>query len=100
MPVPTSQEPVKETALTAGFEISSSPIAEPEPVTILSTPFGRPASLRASTKRTVQSGANEAGLMTTLFPVMTAGAIFQAGMAIGKFQGVNSETTPKGFRKV
>ena len=89
-----------QAAFTAGLEINSSPIAEPEPVSMLSTPLGKPASLIASTNRTVQRGAREAGLITTLLPATSAGAIFQAGMATGKFQGVNRETTPRGFRKV
>src|SRR6476620_2479079 len=100
MPLPTSQEPVNETAFTTELEISSSPIAPPEPVTILRTPLGRPASCSASIKRTVQSGATEAGFTTTVFPVINAGAILQAGMAIGKFQGVSRETTPSGLRNV
>ena len=36
----------------------------------------------------VQPGTRSAGLMTTVLPQASAGAIFQAGMAIGKFQGV------------
>src|SRR5262249_15625322 len=100
MPLPTSQDPVNETAFTAGLEISSSPMAEPDPVTMLRTPFGSPASCRASIKRTVHSGATEAGFTTTVFPVTSAGAIFQAGIATGKFHGVSRDTTPNGFRNV
>ena len=33
-------------------------------------------------------------------PKASAGAIFQAGMAMGKFHGVTSATTPKGSRRV
>ena len=39
-----------------------------------------------------------AGLNTTVFPQTSAGAIFQDGMAIGKFQGVITPTTPIGMR--
>ena len=36
------------------------------------------------------SGVSSAGLSTTVLPPTSAGAIFQAGMAIGKFHGVIS----------
>ena len=39
-----------------------------------------------------------AGLITTVLPQMSAGMIFQEGMAMGKFQGVTSEHTPIGLR--
>ena len=42
----------------------------------------------------------EAGFITTVLPVTSAGALFQAGMAKGKFQGVMSATTPSGWRRV
>ena len=38
------------------------------------------------------------GFHTTALPYASAGAIFQAGIAIGKFQGVMSPTTPMGSR--
>ena len=39
-----------------------------------------------------------AGLKTTVFPQTSAGAIFQDGIAIGKFHGVITPTTPIGCR--
>ena len=39
-----------------------------------------------------------AGLKTTVLPQTSAGAIFQEGIAIGKFQGVITPTTPIGWR--
>ncbi len=39
-----------------------------------------------------------AGLNTTVFPATSAGAIFHDGIAIGKFQGVITPTTPIGMR--
>ena len=41
---------------------------------------------------------SSAGLSTTVFPATSAGASFQAGIAIGKFQGVIAPTTPTGIR--
>src|SRR5262249_2939224 len=40
-----------------------------------------------------------AGFQTTVLPYASAGAIFQAGMAMGKFQGVIAATTPTGSRR-
>jgi hypothetical protein len=37
-----------------------------------------------------------AGLITTVLPTISAGKIFQEGMAIGKFQGVIKPHTPSG----
>ena len=44
------------------------------------------------------SGVSDAGLMTTVLPQTSAGMLFQAGMAIGKFHGVISPATPSGIR--
>ena len=41
-------------------------------------------------------GVDDAGLWTIVFPKTIAGAIFQIGIASGKFQGVMSPTTPIG----
>ena len=43
-------------------------------------------------------GVSRAGLKTTVLPQTSAGAIFQLGMAIGKFHGVIAPTTPTGMR--
>ena len=65
--------------------------------TKLTTPFGMPASCSASTMRQALSGAADAGFTTMVLPQISAGAIFHAGMALGKFQGVTRPTTPIGF---
>ena len=39
-----------------------------------------------------------AGLKTTVLPQTSAGAIFQDGIAIGKFHGVITPITPIGIR--
>ena len=39
-----------------------------------------------------------AGLNTTVLPQTSAGTIFQDGIAIGKFHGVITPTTPIGIR--
>ncbi len=40
----------------------------------------------------------DAGLKTTVLPRMSAGMIFQVGIANGKFHGVIAATTPSGAR--
>ena len=64
------------------------PVADlvPAAVTTLITPAGTPASTSSSTKRSPSSGVSVAGLKTTVLPQTSAGAIFQDGIAIGKFQ--------------
>ena len=74
------------------------PTASPDPVTRLTTPGGKPASSSSSTSSSAQPGVSDAGLRTTVLPLMSAGIIFQHGMAIGKFQGVMSPATPMGSR--
>ena len=44
------------------------------------------------------AGVSEAGFMTTVLPKASAGALFHAGIAIGKFHGVISPNTPSGSR--
>ena len=44
------------------------------------------------------AGVSDAGFMTTVLPKASAGALFHAGIAIGKFQGVISPKTPSGSR--
>jgi hypothetical protein len=46
--LPTGTDPVNEIARTPGFDTSSAPAVEPEPVSTFSTPAGRPASANAS----------------------------------------------------
>src|ERR671936_848311 len=65
---------------------------------MLSTRGGSPASASSSTKRSPSAGVSVAGLNTTVLPQTSAGAIFQDGMAIGKFHGVIAPTTPIGIR--
>src|SRR5687768_16195190 len=100
MPAPTSLLPVNDTALTASDFRSASPIVDPEPSTMLSTPRGTPARSKIETTWADVSGVRVAGLKTTVLPETSAGAIFHTGMATGKFQGVMQATTPTGWRTV
>src|SRR6478672_2351097 len=95
---PTSCDPVKVTASTSGDDASAAPIFEPGPITRLSTPGGRPARCTMSAIIHGDAGTSSAGLNTTQFPNASAGAIFHAGIASGKFHGVIAATTPNGSR--
>ena len=97
---PTSVEPVKEITRILGFFSIGSPTSRPPPVTTFHTPFGSPASSSASASMITDSGVSDAGLMTTVLPVISAAIDFQAGIAIGKFHGVMRPTTPSGRRSV
>ena len=100
MPVPISVEPVKEMPLTNGLSTKALPTEAPGPVTMFITPGGSPASSNTSISLTALQGVADAGLKTMVLPQIKAGAIFQAGMAMGKFHGVMIATTPKGRRTV
>src|SRR5438552_11962611 len=91
---PVAQEPVNDTALSGPAFTSARPSSPPDPATKLTTPLGAPAWCSASTMRHALNGAADAGFTTTVFPQISAGASFHAGMALGKFQGVISPTTP------
>ena len=78
--------------------ISAFPNSPPDPATKFTTPLGMPASCSASTMRHALSGAADAGFSTTVLPQISAGASFHAGIALGKFHGVISPTTPIGLR--
>ena len=86
-PAPTPCEPVKLIPSTPGWSTIAWP-TRPRPMTMFSTPFGRPASCRMATRASAVAGVGPAGLITTVLPKARAGAAFHAGMAMGKFQGV------------
>src|SRR5258707_10885573 len=92
--LPISQEPVKEIAFSGVAFTSALPISLPDPATKFTTPFGMPASWQASTMRHALKGETDAGFRITVLPQIKAGASFHAGIAMGKFQGVTSPTTP------
>ena len=95
---PVVTDPVNVTPLTRGSVVRVGPSSEPRPSTRLSAPAGSPERLRMSTSSHALPGTSSAGLKTTVFPKASAGAIFHAGMAIGKFHGVMTLTTPMGSR--
>ena len=63
----------------SGWRPSASPTVSPGPVTTLSTPSGIPASAPSSAIRSRLSDVVEAGLITTVFPVASAGPELPGG---------------------
>ena len=76
------------------------PTVWPKPGSTLNTPSGMPASVASAARRMAVSGDFSEGLRITEFPVASAGAIFQAAMIMGKFQGTMAATTPIGSREI
>ncbi|MNS80774.1 hypothetical protein D3C72_1144680 [compost metagenome] len=95
---PVATLPVKLTASTPSS--SARPAAAPSPLTRLATPPGKPARSRILNSSQAAPGVCSDGLSTNVLPKAKAGAIFQAGIAIGKFHGVISATTPTGWRLI
>src|SRR2546422_11673603 len=84
-------------ARTSGWSTRALPTVPPDPSTMFSTPLGTPARSKMETTAPEVSGVSVAGLKTTVLPLTRAGAIFQTGIATGKFQGVTHTTTPRGW---
>ena len=76
------------------------PIAAASPVTMFSTPGGKPARCASSPSASAVSGVSSAGLITQAQPAASAGAHLRVIIAAGKFHGVIAATTPIGWRKV
>ena len=76
------------------------PISPPDPKTKLNKPSGISCFAIIFVSSTALAGVKDAGFNITAFPHMSAGAAFQAGIAIGKFQGAIIPTTPRGSREI
>src|SRR5687767_5523927 len=92
---PTSVEPVNAILLMSGWLTIAAPVA-PAPVTIFTTPGGKPDSWMISASFNAVNEVVSAGFNTTVFPVAIAGAIFHAAINKGKFQGMICPATPNG----
>ena len=90
---PTAVDPVNATLSMPVCVTIFSPTV-PSPVKILTTPLGKPASLQISAKSNALRDVYSAGLSTTVLPIASAGAIFQASISSGKFQGITCPATP------
>src|SRR5438270_11158395 len=74
---PVTVPPVNEIVLIFGCAVISAPTFGPVPCTMLSTPFGNPASLQISQSKNAVIGVSSLGLAIAVFPTAIAGAIFQ-----------------------
>lgn len=66
--LPTSTEPVKEILATSGWCVREVPAPGPKPLTMLTTPGGKPASLKRAPSANAVRGVCSAGFITTVHP--------------------------------
>src|SRR5260370_35468076 len=85
--------------LTFLWLTSTSPREPPGPVTTFSTPAGKPACCSNSASLSDSRGVSLAGLRIIALPASSAGKVFQAGIAQGKFPGGIVASEPDGRRK-
>ena len=95
---PAAVEPVKAILSTPGWRTRCSPTSRPAG-TMLTTPFGMPASSSSSAMRKASSGVSGAGLMTMVQPESSAGASFDMITNCGTFHGTMAATTPTGSQR-
>jgi hypothetical protein len=94
MSSPTGPEPVKAMVCTSGWRTSAAPTS-PSPGSSAIAPAGTPPARSAWTSIAPQPGVCSAGLRTAVLPVARAAAAMPSGMAIGKFHGEMTPTTPR-----
>ena len=99
IPLPTCTEPVKLIASIPRTRRGAGP-PRPEPITRLNSPGGRSCPATISASATAEAGTRLAGFQITALPKASAGAIFQTAVAIGKFHGLITATTPTGSRRM
>ena len=63
---------------------------------MFTTPGGSSACWQISANTSAVNGVVSAGFSTTVLPVASAGAIFQASISSGKFHGMICPATPSG----
>src|SRR5204863_675096 len=80
--LPTSALPVNAILSTPPCSTIAAPVP-PSPVTMLTTPGGRPASAKLEASASTDNGVCSAGLSTVVQPAQIAGASFHAAISIG-----------------
>ena len=96
MSSPTSVLPVNVIRLVFGLSISSPPIVLPRPDYHGKNSLGHPALEITSLSKSAVSGVSDVGLVITVFPAASAGAILCASKFSGKLNGPIATTTPIG----
>src|SRR5262249_59031603 len=90
----TADEPTKPTALTrASVRMVST--ASLSPLSTLSTPAGRPASMSNSASRIGTDGSRSEGFGMKALPQASAGANFHIGIMAGEIKGPLAPTKPR-----
>ena len=80
---PTTSEPVKVTMSTRKSVVTAVPTSAP-PVTMLSTPSGRPISSATSPNNRAENGVKGDGFSTSVLPASSAGTTFDRLSRKGK----------------
>src|SRR5690606_2584508 len=94
---PTSVDPVKESLRSRGSAmIGADTFEDVEVCATLTTPAGSPAFSNSDTMKSVVRGVSAGGLITTVHPAASAGAILRVAIANGKFRGVMKNDGPTG----
>ena len=97
---PVAVEPVNEILARCGWSTRAWPASLPNPVTTLTAPGGKPASITNSASLRTVADVYSDGLITTVFPTHKAGASLLVVNVSGEFHGVMAPTTPSGSRVV
>ena len=90
---PVAVEPVKATLSISMWLAMAAPTVLPKPEIRLTVPAGKPASLINSHILSADRGVDSADLITTVFPVTRAGAIFQMNIMSGKLDGSHASVS-------
>src|ERR1700681_2547001 len=83
MILPTAADPVKAILFTSGCLTRGDPQLSPNPVIMLTTPFGSPTSSNHLASSSTVKGVCSAGFKTQVQPAASAGASFHAAMVNG-----------------
>ena len=99
--LPTPVEPVKETFLTMGDVVRTSPTSAVffNALTKLTTPLGIPARCASSAMARDVNGVSPGDLATTVQPAARAGPIFRVIIAAGKFH-LETSASPSYYRSL
>ncbi len=94
---PTALEPVKAMSAMRGSRTRAAPTVSPTPGRKCSTSFGTPASHSREQSTCAMPGVCSAGLTMTVLPVTRAATVMPQQIASGKFQGLMTTATPRGW---
>ena len=94
---PTALLPVNAISATRGSRTSAAPTVSPGPGRKCSTSRGTPAAHRMSQSTLAMAGVCSAGFTTAVLPVTSAATVMPQQMANGKFHGLITAATPRGW---